>query len=233
MLTGFSTTAPTGARLEDLTLLLSGPGGAEGGAIETKAELADGIVTFTFKQPYRWQLGETLEATLVPANANNLVIAFGPGNESKVRSYGSRVLARDVSRGDQIQFTLVNPARERQVVNVRFANTKDRNFEVWQNGAAIGRLTPDTPDQRLSLVVPGSSVSYDRIAALRNAKQRLAAARERARAEGKLEALAPRFQALEGKIDAAVTADQQRAPLPSCCTHWGASRWARSSWARS
>lgn len=205
MLTGLTVPAPPGARLEDLSLLITGPGGE----VESRAELQGDLVAFVFKLPYEWRLGEVLEATVVPAEANTLLLTLGPGNAARMRSLGSVVTAREVSREQQVRFTLINPARERQVVNIRFANPRERNFEVWLNGQQLGRFTPDTPDERLTLVVPASSVPYERITALRAVLTRLDAAAEQGRAAGHGEALAAPVEGVRAAVMAAIKADEE------------------------
>lgn len=198
MLNGVTTAAPAGARLEELRLLVSGPGGA----IPGKAELADGKITYTFKLPYEWRLNETIEFTVVPPDANNLVIGFSP---DRVYSYGSQVAARGVRREAQIRFRLMNPTQERQIVNVRFRNAPDRNYEVYLNGAPQPRFTPETEESRLTLTLPASPIQYRRVERLGAARTRLTEARAGAANLGGAE---PVLAELLAKLQAALDADE-------------------------
>ncbi|MFN3650664.1 MAG: GH116 family glycosyl-hydrolase [Armatimonadota bacterium] len=201
LLNALTTTAPAGTALDDLMLLVTGPAGA----LEGKAELVGEKLTYTFKVPYEWRPGETLEVSMVPPEANQLVLAFNP---EQVLSYGSQVTAKDLQRDKQIKFTLVNPTKERQVVNVRFRGTSDRNFEVYQNGTQLPRFTPDTEDERLTLVVPASPVSEERVQRLRRVDERLQAARGEASRAGKLAEVQPQIDAIQNRVRAALAADQ-------------------------
>lgn len=202
ILNAVTTAVPVGANLDDLLVLVSGPGGmAEG-----KTEVIEGKLQFTFKLPYEWRPNETLELTVVPPDANNLVLSFSP---SRVLSYGSVVTAKDLHREREIRFVLVNPTRERQVVNVRFREPSDRNYEVYQNGTKLFRFTPDTPEERLSVLTPASPVRADRVDRLREAEARLQAAREQANQEGKVAALEAQVESVQSKLIAALRADEQ------------------------
>ncbi len=202
ILNALTTAVPVGTNLDDLMVLVSGPGGmAEG-----KTEVVEGKLQFTFKLPYEWRPNETLEMTVVPPDANNLVLSFSP---SRVWSYGSVVSAKELHREREIRFVLVNPTRERQVVNVRFREPSDRNYEVYQNGTKLFRFTPDTPVERLSVLAPASPVRSDRVDRLREAEARLQAAREQANREGKVAALESQVEAVQSKLIAALRADEQ------------------------
>jgi uncharacterized protein (DUF608 family) len=201
VLNGLTTTAPSGVKAEELTLLVTGPGGP----IEGKAEITEGRLVYTFKAPFEWRLGVTIQATLVPPDANNLVVAFNP---NRIYNYGSLVTARDLQKDKQVRFTLVNPTPERQVVNIRFRDPSSRNYEVFQNGTQLPRFTPDTEDERLSLVVPASPVGRERSERLSRALERLRAARAQAEREGKLEAVDRTLSPLADKIEAALRADE-------------------------
>lgn len=203
LLNALTTAAPVGARPEDLIVVVSGPGGA----VEGKTEVVEGKLQFTFKLPYEWRPNETVELTVVPPDANNLLLEFSP---NKVLNYGSVVTARDLHRDREIRFTLQNPTRERQVVNVRFREPSDRNYEVYQNGTKLPfRFTPDTPEERLSILVPASPVRLERLEQIRAVEGRLQAAREQANREGKLAAVEPQIEALQSKLIAASRADEQ------------------------
>ncbi len=198
-LTSLTTSVAPGTRLDRMTLLVSNADGTLLG----KPSLQDGRLEYVFKQPLEWRQGETLEMTLVPAEANNLVLSFGP---SKVLTYGSVVTAKDLARTEQIRFTLVNPTRERQVVNVRFRGVQDRQFEVYQNGLSIPRFTPDTDEERLSITVPTSPIGFDRVEVLRSTAGRIRIARSLAAGRGG--PIDTAFGDLPSRLDAAVAADE-------------------------
>lgn len=201
LLNGLTTVAPAGTKLEELTLIVTGPAGA----VEGKAEISGGRLRYTFKAPVEWRPGETMEMNVVPPDANNIVLAFAP---NQVVSYGSVVTAKDLHKDDEIRFTLVNPTKERQVVNVRFRSTPDRNYEVYKNGVLVQRFTPDNANQRLPLVVQASTIGFERVETLRQTANRLQAAREQATREGRLAPLEGTLGGLQEKLDAALKADE-------------------------
>jgi len=200
-LSALTTNAPAGAQVETLTLLVSGPAGP----ILGRAEIADGKLTYVFKQPYEWRLGETLEFTVVPPDANNIVLQFKP---DKVFSYGALVSAKDVRRDQDVRFTLVNPSPERQVVKVRFRNLPDLNFEVYQNGQAVQRFTPQNQADRLTLTIPASPISYERVQRLQEAEARLRGAREEAAGQSAASAVDSYTAPILEKLRAALSADE-------------------------
>jgi non-lysosomal glucosylceramidase len=202
MLNGLTTPAPAGADLDDLTLIVTGPAGS----IDGKAELEGGRLVYTFKTPLEWRLGETLDVTAVPPDANNIVLAFDP---PRVISYGALVRAKDLSRDRQIKFTLVNPTHERQVVNVRLRGVTDRTYEVFQNGTQLDdKFGVEKESDRYPVVVPSSPIGYERVAVLQETLERLRASHDAAGKAGKLASLQPYYDTLEQKLDAAVRADE-------------------------
>ncbi len=195
------TAVAEGVSVDSLTLLVS----RAGTALEGKPTIAGGRLSFQLKEPIEWLPGETLEMTLVPAEANNLMLAFGP---QRVLSYGSVVTARNVSRTDQIRFSLVNPTQERQLVHVRFRGVQDRQYEVFQNGVPQPRFTPDTEDEALVLTVPASPVGLDRVEALRNSLERIRRSRVRADQANKAALYDNALGELPQRIEAALKADE-------------------------
>ena len=200
-LNGLATGLPLASTQEDLSVIVTGPAGALAGKVET----GDGRVLYRFEAPFEWRPGETLEMTVVPADANNLMLQFDP---PRVWNYGSAVTARDLVRERDIRFTLENPTKERQLVNVRFRESTPRNYEVYQSGVKLPyRFTPDTPNEKLGLLIPASPIGVDRIDRIRSLDERLAAARKSAEAEGRLAAIQPHVDPLRARLAAALQED--------------------------
>jgi non-lysosomal glucosylceramidase len=199
VLRGLTTRVPPGLRAREVSLVALGPTGPIAGTVE----ISGGKLHYTFDDPFEWRLGETLELTIAPPETNTIVIAQEP---PRAMSYGSVVTVKEMSRGEAIRLSLVNPTPERQVVNLRFAVPVPQLFDVYQNGEQVGVFAPESGQQRLTLIVPASTVSPARIANLRRLQGRLEGLREQ---EGLGAEMEGRLVGLDERVRAALTADAE------------------------
>lgn len=193
--------APVGTGPATLGVLVQSPRGIEAG----KTEVQDGQVTFTFKSPLEWKVGEELIVDLVSANSNQILVDV---QGDRAISLGSPALIDGLRRErDMIQFRLVNPLPGRQVVNLRFTKPNVRDYDLYLNGVRSARLFENEGKDRIAVVTAASPVAESRAARLRKVASRLQENRELAYKEGKLPLIQARIEALQALLDTAMRVD--------------------------
>jgi uncharacterized protein (DUF608 family) len=165
----------------------------------------EGRVTFAFKTPLEWAVGQELAIDLVSTDSNQLLLDVA---SERAVSMGAPVRVDGLRRErDGASFRLANPTPDRQVVSVRFLRLEPRDYDTYLNGIKVSRLFDNEPRDRLAVVVPASPVASGRVTRLQKIVARLQAARETAYKEGKLPLLEARFDALQSSLDNALRAD--------------------------